>query len=125
MSNDDAGSAGSYTVSLRHTLWFLALITALGVGVSGAMWLLVFNWQYTPALDFYSGPAVVGLILTLIVGWLLSASIGLTLYVQGNSTKKTIQAILMVIVCGIITSMGTGYILTKYAESHYSTFCGE
>lgn len=107
---------------LRHTLRFVALSTAIGVVVSGIVWLVVYDLTYTPALEF-EGATLIWLTLALIIGWLLAALVGLTMYARGNTSRKMVQAVIIVILCGLIVGVGTGRILTNYGWSHYGTFC--
>lgn len=107
--------------SLRHTLRFVTLTTAIGVVVSGMAWLVVYDLTYAPVLDFEDAPR--WLALTLIIGWLLSGLVGLTVYAWGNASRKMLQAMAIVIFCGLVVGIGTGHIIINYGWSHYSTFC--
>lgn len=107
---------------MRYKLRFLVLFEIIGVVLSGGIWLAVYHASWTPALDF-DGPALLGMILTLTAGWLLFTLVGLALYLRGNRSKKITQAMVVVILCGLITGVVTGYTLTNYASSKYSSFC--
>ena len=95
---------------MQHSLRFVAILTATGVLASGAVWLAIYDSHKTPSIEF-DGPTFLGLLLTLVGGWLLTAVVGLILYAPGNRSRKIAQAIMTVILCGLAVGLGTGYLL--------------
>jgi hypothetical protein len=108
-----------------HTLRFVILVTAAGTLAGGLVWLVIYDARWTPAINF-DGPAVFALALAMIGGWLLSALIGLTLYLRGNESRRIVLAVTVIILCGLVAGLITGRILADYAMGHYYVpFCDQ
>lgn len=94
-----------------------AITTASGVIISGLVWLGIYILNYHEGIGF-DGPAGGILGMTLIGGWILSSVLALIVFNRKGQGRISI-AILTVLAVGIISGLGTGYLIGRYTLNHY------
>lgn len=94
-----------------------AAIVAIGVIVSGLLWLLVYSLRFHEGIGF-DGPAGGILDMTLVGGWLLSSVIALIWFKRRKLGTITMPVVVPIAV-GAVTVFGVGYAVSSYATNRY------